>query len=141
MKLQSFPSFSKESSLLEDLRRVSQIRDDDISAIQTMGERQTHYGPFFPATREVSASKAVGLRDYHLDVDATGGAITITLPAPSQALKNRQLVITKADSSGNAVTISGNGANINGSSTASISSQYGVKRIHFLPTAGEWREV
>ncbi len=63
----------------------------------------------------------------HHTCDATGGAFTITLPA---AAANIGLVLefVKSDSSGNAVTLKGNGAElINGSNTnaTAMAAQYG----------------
>lgn len=54
-------------------------------------------------------------------VDASGGAITITLPAPQA---NSIVNVKKVDSSANTVTIDGGGANIDGQSSISISAQY-----------------
>ena len=62
-------------------------------------------------------------------VDATNGAVTITLPKASNASK-KVLIIKKTDSSANAVTIDGDGSEtIDGSATVSLSNQYDVKTI------------
>jgi len=54
-------------------------------------------------------------------VDASGGAVTITLPSPSSgAVVN----VKKVDSSTNAVTIDGGGANIDGQPSIQITTQY-----------------
>ncbi|RLG33703.1 hypothetical protein DRN97_04360 [Methanosarcinales archaeon] len=53
--------------------------------------------------------------------DASGGAITITLPSPqADAIVN----VKKIDSSENAVTIDGAGANIDGNASIQITTQY-----------------
>lgn len=57
-----------------------------------------------------------------LEVDATAGAVTITLPSLAN-MTGVKLMVWKTDSSGNAVTISG-AVNINGSSTASLATQW-----------------
>jgi hypothetical protein len=44
-------------------------------------------------------------------VDATGGAVTITLPAASSSTIGRVYRVFKVDSSGNAVNIAPNGSN------------------------------
>jgi len=53
--------------------------------------------------------------------DASGGAITVTLPSPqADAIVN----VKKIDSSENAVTIDGAGANIDGNASIQITTQY-----------------
>jgi len=76
------------------------------------------------AYTEVSTNTT--LNDAHkvVCVDATGGARTITLPT-AVGVRGKVYVIKKTDSSSNAVTIDGNGAEtIEGSATYSLSSQY-----------------
>jgi len=53
--------------------------------------------------------------------DASGGAITITLPSPSS---NAWVEVKKTDSSTNAVTVDGGGNNIDGSASFDITTQY-----------------
>lgn len=56
--------------------------------------------------------------------DATGGALTVTLPAVASS-KSLVLTIKKTDASGNAVTIDTPGAEtIDGSATRSLPAQY-----------------
>ena len=77
------------------------------------------------------ASKAVGdspytvpAWDYHVDVDASGGAVTVVLPAAS-GHTGKLIEVRKTDSSANTVTVDGSGAEtINGSATLVIYSQY-----------------
>jgi hypothetical protein len=57
-----------------------------------------------------------------LEVDCTGGAVTITLPSLAN-MAGVKLMVFKVDSGINAVTISG-AVNINGSSTASLATQW-----------------
>jgi hypothetical protein len=57
-------------------------------------------------------------------VDASGGAVTITLPAASGA-QHKVYTIKKTDSSANAVTIDGDATEtIDGSETQTLSGQY-----------------
>lgn len=66
-------------------------------------------------------------RDKLIKVDATSGAVTISLLAAATAGDGFQLAIKKVDSSANAVTIDGNGSEtIDGSLTLSLSIQYQV---------------
>jgi hypothetical protein len=68
--------------------------------------------------------------------NATGGAFTVTLPAAAGANKYKYR-IKKVDSSINAVTVAGNGAEtIDGSNTQIISSQYDA--IHVYCDGTEW---
>ena len=67
--------------------------------------------------------------DYTVLVDASGGAVTITLPPAASAYSSATKVgniynVKRIDSSGNAVTVDGNGANIDGSPTLSIPTQW-----------------
>lgn len=62
--------------------------------------------------------------------DATSGAITLNLPTAKVAA-GRTIVVKKIDSSGNAVTIDGNGSEtIDGATTLAISSQWGTARLY-----------
>jgi len=62
-------------------------------------------------------------------VDATGGVVTITLPAVSGIVR-RRYTIKKIDSSANAVTIDGNGAEtIDGATTQNLAAQYDTLEI------------
>jgi hypothetical protein len=57
-------------------------------------------------------------------VDASGGAVTRTLPL-SASWRGREIRIKKVDSSGNAVTVSRGGSDsIDGANTASLADQY-----------------
>lgn len=63
-------------------------------------------------------------------VDATSAAVTITLAAAATQSSNRSITVKKTDSSGNAVTIDGNGAElIDGAATQSLASQYNFKTM------------
>lgn len=69
-----------------------------------------------------------------LQVDATGGAITITLSTPNG---NRRRRVIKTDVSGNAVTLSAGGTVlINGATTFALAAQY--KYVWVEPTGTKW---
>jgi len=77
----------------------------------------------------VAAATTLGPSHDVLLVDATSGALTITLPAVSGS-GERQYVIKKIDSSGNAVTVDGNASEtIDGATTSVLSSQYDTVRV------------
>jgi len=138
--LKDYPSFTNKDTISDDLRRIAQLRheDDDIITrlFASVSYKQAHY----PNVREVSAATSFGKFDYHIEVDATSSPLTVTLPNDSN-IACRQVVVSKKDASGNAVTISGGGKNINGSATTTAATQYAFKRLHYLPTAGEWRII
>jgi len=84
---------------------------------------------------------AVTLTDaYHyVYCNCTSNVITVNLPAVSTVAR-RLFVIKKIDSTGNAVTIDGSGAEtIDGATTKTISSQYSVTAIQAGAT--EWHIV
>jgi hypothetical protein len=60
--------------------------------------------------------------------DATAGAFTINLPVVGTNAE-RLVVCIKIDASGNAVTFSGNGVNINGAASVSLAAQYNVAMV------------
>lgn len=77
-----------------------------------------------PSVREVSASTSATVSDDYVLADATGGVITVTLPAVSGNV-GVVLTVKKLDASGNAVTIDGNASEtIDGVTTKSLTTQY-----------------
>ena len=69
---------------------------------------------------EVTANYTANYNDIVL-VDASGGVVTVTLPPPKA---NAVINVKKIDSSSNAVTIDGGGANIDGQTSIQITTQY-----------------
>lgn len=71
-----------------------------------------------------TAAYTATVSDKTILCDATSGAFTVTLPA-TQGLSGITYYIKKVDSSGNAVTIDGNGSEtIDGDTTVKITTQY-----------------
>lgn len=69
-------------------------------------------------------------RDKLILVDATSGAVTITLLAAATAGDGFRVAIKKIDSSGNAVTVDGNlSETIDGATTSTLSTQYDTENI------------
>lgn len=88
-------------------------------------------------SRTVSANTALTSADYAVLVDASGGAVTITLPAAATA--ENSIVITKIDASGNAVNVAPDGSdqiNDAGSSVA-VTSQY-TPRVFNSDGTADW---
>lgn len=76
------------------------------------------------ATRSVSAAATADVDDGVILANAAGGAFSVTLP-PVASSSGKRLVIKKIDSSGNAVTVQANAAEIiDGVNTQVISAQY-----------------
>lgn len=75
-------------------------------------------------TRVVTATGSLTIADCLTLVNATGGAVTVTLPAAAIST-GRMMIVKKTDASGNAVTIDGSGAEtIDGAATKSLPTQY-----------------
>jgi hypothetical protein len=80
-------------------------------------------GYLFPVM-PVTSAYTVSLNDAFVPVNATSGAITVTLPKVAEC-KGKMIVIKKTDASANAVTVDGNGSEtIDGATTNALSSQY-----------------
>ena len=75
---------------------------------------------FSPRVVTVTSNYIANYGDIVL-VDASGGAVTVTLPSPKA---NAIINVKKIDSSSNVITIDGNGANIDGQASIQITTQY-----------------
>lgn len=84
------------------------------------------------AVKSLSASDSIGIGEF-ADVDASGGSVTITLPAPD-GTPGAMLGVCKNDSTANSVIVSGS---INGDTSAEIVVQYTA--LWFISTGSEWR--
>lgn len=81
-------------------------------------------GPERCAWRSVTADTRVLPTDCLVMADATGGAITVTLPEASDVLGLR-VTVKRMNGGGNAVTVSRSGTDtIDGANTAALGSQY-----------------
>jgi len=82
-----------------------------------------------------TANYTLTVADELVLVDATAGAVTVTLPAVS-GLTGRRFWVKKVDASGNAVTLDGNGAEtIDGSATYALAAQWDAVRVMCSGTA------
>lgn len=94
---------------------------------------------FIAPSRQVTASGNVADTDYLILADATGGAVTLTLPL-AVISEGRTVVAKKLDASGNAVTFDGNGAEtVDNAASVSTTTQYGALRVYCDGT--EWWTV
>lgn len=74
-----------------------------------------------PVKATTSTPYAVAAWEGHIDVDATAGAKTVTLPAPA-TYPGRVISVSKSDSSGNAVTVGSASGSVLG--VTSLGAQY-----------------
>lgn len=92
----------------------------------------------------VAAAYTVKWSDDLVLVDATAGAVTITLPPVASSLGQR-VVIKKIDSSVNAVTVDGSGSEeIDGATTVTLDAQYltaDLTASNVTGTAAWWRTM
>lgn len=92
--------------------------------------------PFTPPIKTVTVNYTVLASDYTMRADATSSIFTITLPL--SPVNGMVVCIKKIDSSVNAVTISGNGHNIDGSSTKVLSAQYAEFTLQYCTDDNTW---
>ncbi len=86
----------------------------------------------------VLANYTVTAKDHTILVNASGGAVTVTLPAVGDH-RFPYLVVSKIDSTANTVTIDGAGANtINGKTTLVLRNQYAVAILHADGVQWHW---
>lgn len=84
----------------------------------------------------ITASYTVNYNDSIILANATGGAITVTLPAANEMTQKR-IVVIKTDASANNVTLDGNGTEtINGSATYALTTQYA--KVEITAYNGAW---
>jgi uncharacterized membrane protein len=94
----------------------------------------------FYRIKNVTAAYTVEDDYYYIRVDATAGAVTVTLPVASKKL-GRSILIKKVDSSGNAVTVSRQGTDtIEGSNTVSLAAQWN-KTLVVAGAALSWEKI
>lgn len=71
-----------------------------------------------------TASYTVAENVFHIRMDATGGARTVTLP-PALNREGRQILVTKTDASANAVTVAAAGSDtIEGAASVALAAQW-----------------
>ena len=77
----------------------------------------------------VTAAYTITNNDFLVRVDCTSAGVTITLP-PVANVRGKTCIVKKIDSSGNTLTLSGNGSDkIDGSGTKTTTIQYAIIRV------------
>lgn len=89
-----------------------------------------------------TADQTLTIEQYWINVDASGGNVTITLPAASTAFGSGvgiQYVIRRTDNSGNTLTVQRNGTpgtdTINGATSFTLTTQFEVKEVQAVSTS------
>lgn len=86
-----------------------------------------------------SANLTLDEREDVVEMDASGGSRTVTLPPASEAL-GKVFTVIKTDSSSNAVVIDGDGSEtINGLTTVSLIGQW--QKLSVISNGAAWRQV
>jgi hypothetical protein len=119
------------------INAVCRIRLDDVKQLNELQSKAGYAQGFAKTTTSVSASYQAGITDFFIDVNATSGAVTVTLPP--DPLDGTEVTVVKNDASGNAVTIDGGAYNLNGAGTRSLTTRYQADSLVFVEGAGEWR--
>lgn len=89
--------------------------------------------------RAVTASETLRQSDHLIVVDATAGAVTLTLPPTATLGPGFAYQVRKTDSSANAVTVDANGAEtIDGATTKVISQRWSGLEFVVGPSADQW---
>ena len=124
MKLRQPPRFSV-MGLTEHFMRIQ----EDLELADAKNLKKADVAERTSRTfRTLSASGPVGQGDDVVLVDATSGAVTVSLPPAADRFK--ELCIKKIDSSSNAVTVDGDGSEtIDDSATLVLASQYDAVRL------------
>jgi carbohydrate esterase-like sialic acid-specific acetylesterase len=102
---------------------------------------QSNAGNFYRVDN-ITSDANLTVTEYFITVDATGGNITLTLPAASSVFGSSmgiQYVIKRLDASGNTVTVQRNGTpgtdTIDGATSFTIVGQYTVKEVQCISTS------
>jgi hypothetical protein len=90
--------------------------------------------PGHRALRITADVSVPSMRDSFYSVDASGGSVTVQLPAADGVMPGRQYQVKKVDASANTVIISG--VSIDGATTAVITTRYEVVTV--ISDGTEW---
>lgn len=90
--------------------------------------------------KKITASYSVD-NETAILADATGGAITVTLPLSNSETINRAILVKRLNAGANAVTVQRSGADlIDGAATNVLGAQYAVVRL-LSDGAGTWHVI
>jgi hypothetical protein len=87
----------------------------------------------------VTQSYGMNEADRYVLADASGGALTVTMPS-AIGLKGREYTVIRTNGGGNAVTVDGDGSEtISGAANVSLSSQW--DRVTMVSDNSNWLRV
>lgn len=95
--------------------------------------------PVYRPVRSVTTATTIVDSDAVIAADATGGAITVTLPVAAKN-RGREFWVIRLNGGANAVTLDGaDSETINGATTLALGSQYAV--AHIVCTGTAWLRI
>jgi len=119
--------------------------DDHLRLIKTAlkasfpNSSRAFYIPSSVAAETSTVNVAAADQGKVYPVNATGGAITVNLPASSGIPDGYEVTVFKSDSSSNTVTIDGaSSETINGATTYALTKQFQGIRLIWLDTFNQW---
>lgn len=137
--MESFMYFGDSpQQMAQTLRDIVSKRENDKDELESIIQYRGYESGFAHATLAVSANYSAGIGDLY--IDAVGGASGITITLDANPIDGQRHEVWKNDAGVGAVGIAGNGKNINGSSSISLSSQYDAATLVYMAAAGEWRK-
>ena len=142
MSFDEYPAIEIEApsdEVIDVLRRIIDLRAEDVVLLNQLVRFNSYESGFARQTASKNADYSAGVDDLALDIDSSSGVVTVTLIA--SPTDGQTHIISKADSSSNNVTISGNGKNINGAASISFNTQYTGRMLIYMGGAGEWRAL
>jgi hypothetical protein len=105
------------------------------------GGLQSKQGNFYSVSN-ITSSTTIGVTVNFITVDATGGAVTITLPAASACFGSAmgiEYVFKRLDNSGNTITIQRNATpgtdTLDGAASFTLGAQYDSKKVRAISTS------
>lgn len=122
------------------LTQVTQSYGTTVAALDIYGATLDIDGAVNLSNVVITSSTTLGITHYTVAVDASAGAVVITLPdTTTTGVPGRVYHIKKIDSSANAVTIQRSGSDvIDGATSVAISTQYTCYTVHARTAGGAW---
>ena len=118
-------------------REFTRQMNSSIMQMQTLADALQVFGEEEEEVTQISSNYSVQLDDRTIFVDASSGAVVITLLSLTQLPLGHRLTIIKVDATSNAVTITpAGGDTIEGASTLALTARY--QKALLLCSSGTW---
>ncbi len=137
-----FPAFDKGTAMIVDTNNnvgLSGAVPNTSMPLYTSGDGGVSVNGLlsiagnFYKIRTITSNTTLGLDDYWINIDASGGAVTVTLPSASSAFGvnvGLQYVFKRVDNSGNAITIQRAGSDtIDSGTTFALNTQWEAREL------------